>query len=69
MLYFIYDTEQEIKDIDSVICKKEGIGQNADDVTKNYAQAMLLENGTFAYLCDEITSKYIIDKEPIEIEG
>jgi hypothetical protein len=69
MLYFIYDTEQEIKDIDAVICKKEGIGQNADDVTKSYAQAMLLENGTFAYLCDEITSKYIIDKEPIEIEG
>jgi len=69
MLYFIYDTEQEIKDIDAIICKGEGIGQHSDDVTKSYAQAIQLENGTFSYICDEVTSKYIIDKTPIEIEG
>jgi hypothetical protein len=66
MLYFIYDTEQEIKDIDAIICKGEHIGQNPEDITKYYASAIPLENGKFAYLCDEITTKYIT-KTPIEI--
>lgn len=67
MLYFIYDTEQEIKDIDAIVCKGENIGQREGDVTKNYADPILLDNGTFAYLCDEVTSKYVLDRQSVDI--
>jgi hypothetical protein len=66
-MYYIYNTLEEITAIDEIVCKGENIGQHEGDVTKHYADAIPLENGTFAYLCDEITSKYITDREPINI--
>jgi hypothetical protein len=66
-MYFIYDTEQEAKNIDAIICKGENIGQHENDITKYYADIIQLDNGTFAYICDEITTKYITDRQPIEL--
>jgi hypothetical protein len=67
MIYFIYNTEQEINDIDKIVCVGENIGQSEEDITNRYADAILLENGNFGYICDEITLKYIQNRETIDI--
>jgi hypothetical protein len=66
-MYYIYNTLEELKNIDAIVCKGENIGQNETDVTKQYAEFIKLNNGTFAYICDDITSKYITDREPTNI--
>jgi hypothetical protein len=66
MKYFIFDTEQEVRIADSIICMAEGIGNDFDDVTKNYALPYNLGNGKWGYLYDETTSKYI-NRQIIEI--
>jgi len=66
-MYYIYNTLEELKTIDAIICKGENIGQNDTDITKQYAEFIELENETFAYICDEITSKYITDRVPTNI--
>ena len=65
MTYFIYDTEQEVVDADIIVCAGEGIGNNEDDVTKNYALPYDLGNGKWGYLCDDVTSKYITGRDII----
>ncbi len=71
MEYFLYDTIEEIKEVDKFICVFENIGTSDDDVTASYADALLIEEGEhkdkYAYIKDEVTSKYITEKETIEI--
>jgi hypothetical protein len=66
-MYYIYNTLEEITAIDEIVCNGENIGQHEGDITKQYAEFIQLENGTFAYLCDDVTSKYITDREPANI--
>jgi len=65
MLIFVYNTEQEINDIDKIVCKGESIGDAVGDITKRYADAIPLIDGTFGYISDLITNKYITDREAI----
>lgn len=71
MLYFLYDTIEELDAVDTLVCTGEGIGTNPEDVTTNYADALYLEAGEYAgkyaYLCDSVTSNYVTDREPVEI--
>ena len=66
-MYYIYNNLEELKNIDAIVCAGENIGQGETDVTNQYAEFIPLENGTFAYICDEITSKYITDRQPTNI--
>lgn len=71
MLFYLYDTKEEVEAVDSLICQGENIGTDSTDVTNRYADGMLIETGEhqgkYSYLCDSVTSKYIKDREPIEI--
>lgn len=62
MLVFIYNTENEVIEIDKIVCHGENIGSGIGDVTNKYFEAIPLENGTFAYISDDITNKYITDR-------
>jgi hypothetical protein len=63
MTYFIYDTEQEVIDADVIVCAAEGIGIDENNITKNYALPYDLGNGKWGYLCDDVTSKYITNRD------
>jgi len=66
-MYYIYNNLEELKNIDAIVCAGENIGQGETDVTNQYAEFIKLENGKFAYICDNITSKYINDRQATNI--
>ncbi len=69
MKHFLFETKAEALKADKLICKGEGIGQASDSVTKSYSEIIELESGLFAIIADEITAKYITDKEAIDSEA
>ena len=60
-MYYIYDTIEEVTAIDKAVCIGEGISIERSN-TSSYALPIPTNDGKYAYIADEVTSKYITDR-------
>lgn len=67
MMYYIFDTIEQAEAINSLIVAGESIGDAEGDITKRYMNPQQLTNGKYGVKQDGITSKYILDRQAVDI--